>query len=136
MGYPNESRSNRVENAFYLEQEADEEITESLQSKDASRLFLYEWDDEQQKVVGRWVEQRKTEWFFLNFGTGFCQSWMIPKINKMPTLVVGILFIYIANSFWDSSIVLLYDWTIDLAKFICFSEYPFASSKGVSKQNP
>lgn len=75
MGYPNESRSNRVENAFYLdesksnrvenafylEQEADEEITESLQSKDASRLFLYEWDDEQQKVVGRWVEQRKTE---------------------------------------------------------------------------
>ena len=52
--------SNSVENAFYLVQEIDEEVPVPLEFKEAKRWFLYEWDDEQQKVIGKWIEQEKT----------------------------------------------------------------------------
>lgn len=60
MDYSNKYKAHSVENAFYLEQEIDEKVKEPLQFKEAKRLFLYEWDDEQQKVIGKWIEQEKT----------------------------------------------------------------------------
>ena len=57
MSYRDKLRPGKRINAFYLESDSDIEEVEGLQSPDSKRVYLYEWDNTSQKVVGKWVTQ-------------------------------------------------------------------------------
>lgn len=57
MNYRDKLRPGKRINAFYLESDSDIEEVEGLQSPDSKRVYLYEWDNTSQKVVGKWVTQ-------------------------------------------------------------------------------
>lgn len=61
MSYQDRLRPGKRENAFYLEPDSDIEVQESLQSPYSRRIYLYEWDEKQEKVVGTWVSQENKE---------------------------------------------------------------------------
>lgn len=59
MNYRDKLRPGKRVNAFYLEPDYDVEELKGLQSPDSKKVYLYEWDDTLQKVVGKWVTQEK-----------------------------------------------------------------------------
>lgn len=59
MDYREKLKPGKRVNAFYLPSDPDLELLE-LQSPDSDHVYLWEWDDKQQKVTGRWVDTDKT----------------------------------------------------------------------------
>ena len=60
MGYREKLKPGKRVNAFYLPSDPDPEQLEGLQSPDDNPVYQYYWDDKQQKVAGKWVDNDKT----------------------------------------------------------------------------
>ena len=59
MDYREKLRPGKRVNAFYPELDYEPEPLPGVQPPDAKRVYLYDWDDKKQKVVGKWVDTTK-----------------------------------------------------------------------------
>ena len=61
MSYRDQLRPGKRENAFYTESNSHGKRLPTLQPSHGKKVYLYEWDHNQQRIIGRWVSAEDTK---------------------------------------------------------------------------